>query len=92
MLDCLHQLACFIRVVVDIALIHMSITRDGPLQMDVHNLAIMFGPTLVRPQDSSILVMARDNADQCRIVESIISHVCHYISSVCILVSTIIKR
>jgi len=47
--------------------------------MDVHNLAIMFGPTLVRPQDSSILVMARDNADQCRIVESIISHVIHAI-------------
>jgi len=45
--------------------------------MDVRNLAIMFGPTLVRPQDSSILVMARDNGDQCRIVESIITHVCH---------------
>jgi len=44
--------------------------------MDVHNLAIMFGPTLVRPQDSSILVMVRDNADQCRVVESVISHVC----------------
>jgi len=37
----------------------------------------MFGPTLVRPQDSSILVMARDNGDQCRIVESVITHVCH---------------
>ena len=51
--------------------------------MDVHNLAIMFGPTLVRPQDSSILVMARDNGDQCRVVESIIAHVCHvFISNV----------
>jgi RhoGAP domain len=45
------------------------------LQMDAHNLAIVFGPTLVRPQDNSMVVMVKDMADQCRVVETIIVHV-----------------
>jgi RhoGAP domain len=45
------------------------------LQMDAHNLAIVFGPTLVRPQDNSMVVMVKDMTDQCRVVESIIVHV-----------------
>ena len=43
--------------------------------MDAHNLAIVFGPTLVRPQDNSMAVMVKDMADQCRVVETIIVHV-----------------
>jgi hypothetical protein len=43
--------------------------------MDAHNLAIVFGPTLVRPQDNSMVVMVKDMADQCRVVETIIVHV-----------------
>lgn len=43
--------------------------------MDAHNLAIVFGPTLVRPQDDTMVAMVRDMADQCRVVESIIVHV-----------------
>ena len=43
--------------------------------MDAHNLAIVFVPTLVRPQDDSVVLMVRDMSDQCRIVELIIQHV-----------------
>ena len=46
-------------------------------QMDARNLAIMFGPSLVRPNDESMVAMVRDMSDQCRIVESIILHVCN---------------
>ena len=44
-------------------------------QMDPHNLAIVFGPTLVRPQEDSMVVMVRDMTDQCKVIESIIIHV-----------------
>ena len=44
-------------------------------QMDAHNLAIVFGPTLVRPQEDSMVAMVRDNNDQCQVIESIILHV-----------------
>lgn len=43
--------------------------------MDARNLAIMFGPSLVRPIDDNMVAMVRDMSDQCRIVESIILHV-----------------
>lgn len=43
--------------------------------MDPHNLAIVFGPTLVRPQEDSMVVMVRDMTDQCKVIESIIIHV-----------------
>ncbi len=43
--------------------------------MDARNLAIVFGPTLVRPQDNNMVNMVRDMTDQCRIIESIILHV-----------------
>ena len=43
--------------------------------MDARNLAIMFGPSLVRPNEVSTVAMVRDMSDQCRVVESIILHV-----------------
>lgn len=43
--------------------------------MDTRNLAIVFGPTLVRPQDESMLLMVKDMSDQCRVVEAIITNV-----------------
>jgi len=43
--------------------------------MDARNLAIMFGPSLVRPNEDSMVAMVRDMSDQCRVVESIILHV-----------------
>jgi len=50
-------------------------------KMDAHNLAIMFGPTLIRPQDNNMIVMVRDMTGQCRVVESIILHCDWFFSS-----------
>ena len=52
--------------------------------MDAHNLAIIFGPSLVRTNKNTnkdaMVAMARELSDQCRVVESIILHVsiAHY--------------
>jgi len=43
--------------------------------MDAYNLAIMFGPALVRPKDDTMVNMLRDMADQGQIVENLIKHV-----------------
>jgi len=43
--------------------------------MDPRNLAIVFGPTLIRPLEDSMITMVRDMSDQCRIAEMIIQHV-----------------
>ena len=44
-------------------------------QMDARNLAIVFGPTLIRTKDESMVTMVKDMSDQCRIVESVLTHV-----------------
>ncbi len=41
--------------------------------MDLKNLAIVFGPTLVRTSDDNMLAMVTDMAHQCRIIESMLS-------------------
>ena len=43
--------------------------------MDARNLAIVFGPTLVRTKDDSMVTMVRDMSDQCKVIETIILHV-----------------
>ncbi|XP_071500827.1 rho GTPase-activating protein 21-like isoform X2 [Diadema antillarum] len=43
-------------------------------RMEVRNLAIVFGPTLVRSGDDSMVTMVTDMSDQCKIVESLIQH------------------
>ena len=43
-------------------------------KMEVKNLAIVFGPTLVRTTDDNMLSMVTDMSHQCRIVESILSN------------------
>ncbi|XP_023932057.1 rho GTPase-activating protein 21 isoform X1 [Lingula anatina] len=43
-------------------------------KMDARNLAIVFGPTLVRTTDESMYSLVTDMSDQCRIVETIIQH------------------
>lgn len=45
------------------------------LQMEVRNLAIVFGPTIIRTGDDSMMAMVKDMSDQCRIVETLISEV-----------------
>ncbi|PSN52317.1 hypothetical protein C0J52_08535 [Blattella germanica] len=43
-------------------------------KMEARNLAIVFGPTLVRTADDNMVTMVTDMSHQCRIVESLISH------------------
>ncbi|RUS82921.1 hypothetical protein EGW08_009305, partial [Elysia chlorotica] len=43
-------------------------------KMDAKNLAIMFGPTLVRKKEDDTVSLVTDMSDQCRIIESIILH------------------
>jgi len=47
------------------------------IQMDVYNLAIMFGPALMRPDDDDMAAMLKDMNNQCQIVESLIRYVSH---------------
>ncbi|PNF34874.1 hypothetical protein B7P43_G03117, partial [Cryptotermes secundus] len=49
-------------------------------KMEARNLAIVFGPTLVRTADNNMVTLVTDMSHQCRIVESLISHVDWFIS------------
>ncbi|KAK7073747.1 hypothetical protein SK128_025901 [Halocaridina rubra] len=48
--------------------------------MDVRNLAIVFGPTLVRSGDDNMVTMVTDMSHQCRIVETLISQASWFFS------------
>ena len=50
------------------------------VQMDAYNLAIMFGPALVRPHGDDMAVMLKDMNDQCHIVDSLIRQVSHQLT------------
>ena len=43
-------------------------------KMEVRNLAIVFGPTLVRTSDDNMVSMVTDMSQQCRIIESLLSN------------------
>ncbi|XP_071958724.1 rho GTPase-activating protein 23-like isoform X2 [Antedon mediterranea] len=43
-------------------------------KMEARNLAIVFGPTLIKSADDSMVAMVTDMSDQCRIVETVILH------------------
>lgn len=43
-------------------------------KMDAKNLAIMFGPTLIRKVEDDTASLVTDMSDQCRIIESVILH------------------
>lgn len=43
--------------------------------MEVRNLAIVFGPTVVRTGEDNMSTMVTDMTDRFRIVESFINHV-----------------
>lgn len=45
-------------------------------KMEARNLAIVFGPTLVRSADDNMFTMVNDMSSQCRIIESLINDVC----------------
>ena len=42
--------------------------------MEIRNLAIVFGPTLVRTTDDNMVSMVTDMSQQCRIIESILAN------------------
>jgi len=44
-------------------------------KMEARNLAIIFGPTLVRTADDNMVTLVTDMAHQCQIIELLISHV-----------------
>ena len=48
---------------------HSSVNK-----MEVRNLAIVFGPTLVRTSDDNMVSMVTDMSQQCRIIESLLSN------------------
>merc|ERR1719350_399823 len=43
-------------------------------EMEVRNLAIVFGPTLVRTTDDNMVSMVTDMSQQCRIIESLLAN------------------
>jgi len=49
--------------------------------MDVRNLAIIFGPTLLQPRDDNLVGMVKDMSNQCQIVEAVVLHVSCSLSS-----------
>ena len=55
--------------------------RSDANKMELRNLAIVFGPTLVRTSDDNMLSMVTDMAQQCRIIESILSNCDWFFSS-----------
>lgn len=56
---------------------HLSkiVYHSNTNKMEAKNLAIVFGPTLLRASDDNMVAMVTDMPHQCRIVESLISHV-----------------
>lgn len=55
-------------------------------KMEARNLAIVFGPTLVRAGDDNMVTMVTDMSSQCRIVETLISNVSSVLNSSVILI------
>lgn len=43
--------------------------------MEPKNLAIIFGPSVVRTSNESLEIIVKDMKHQCRIVEALVSHV-----------------
>ncbi|KAK3907945.1 Rho GTPase-activating protein 23 [Frankliniella fusca] len=58
-------------------LIHLKrvVDHSHTNKMEARNLAIVFGPTLVRAGDDNMVTMVTDMSSQCRIVETLISNV-----------------
>ncbi|XP_037295377.1 rho GTPase-activating protein 21-B isoform X3 [Manduca sexta] len=50
------------------------VAHSGSNKMEARNLAIVFGPTLVRAASDDMLAMVNDMSSQCRIIESFLTH------------------
>ncbi|KAE9416991.1 hypothetical protein Angca_004360 [Angiostrongylus cantonensis] len=55
---------------------HLSaITRNSKVnKMETRNLALMFGPSIVRPSDDNMATMVTHMSDQCKIIETLIHY------------------
>lgn len=54
-------------------------------KMESKNLAIVFGPTIVRPEGETMESMVTNMNNQCKIVESLIANVCKHKCSLVVL-------
>ncbi|XP_014241520.1 rho GTPase-activating protein 21-A isoform X8 [Cimex lectularius] len=57
-------------------MMHLKLVVEHSIinKMEARNLAIVFGPTLVRAADDNMVTMVTDMSHQCRIVETLIQH------------------
>lgn len=57
-------------------IIHLSeITKHSDVnKMECRNLALMFGPSIVRPSDDNMATMVTHMSDQCKIIETLIHY------------------
>ncbi|PAV59050.1 hypothetical protein WR25_10759 isoform E [Diploscapter pachys] len=55
-------------------IIHLAeITKNSDVnKMETRNLALMFGPSIVRPSDDNMATMVTHMSDQCKIIETLI--------------------
>lgn len=55
---------------------HLSaITKNSKVnKMETRNLALMFGPSIVRPSDDNMATMVTHMSDQCKIIETLIHY------------------
>lgn len=53
--------------------------------MEPKNLAIIFGPSVVRTCNETLETVVKDMKHQCRIVEALVSHVSTIVHSLCLL-------
>ncbi|VDO62244.1 unnamed protein product [Heligmosomoides polygyrus] len=53
-----------------------EITKNSQVnKMETRNLALMFGPSIVRPSDDNMATMVTHMSDQCKIIETLIYYV-----------------
>ena len=56
---------------------HLSaISKNSEVnKMETRNVALMFGPSIVRPSDDNMATMVTHMSDQCKIIETLIHYV-----------------
>lgn len=58
----------------------MNVDRFSPAQMEPRNLALVFGPTLVRTSEDNMADMVTHMPDRYKIVETLIQHVSSHLA------------
>ncbi|KHJ94965.1 RhoGAP domain protein [Oesophagostomum dentatum] len=65
---------------------HLSeITKNSQVnKMETRNLALMFGPSIVRPSDDNMATMVTHMSDQCKIIETLIHYLVPLLVQICV--------